>query len=170
MIPLGTGYTNMKNLIGLIEAICDTYDRNDLSPLSDGTTFCNVGVWSVASYMGCKDLVDKTADQMMEIFSTSSSWSEVPMEKAQDMANDGSLIIAGLDSKSLGQSHGHVTVVRPGVPCYSGKWGKVPRILNIGAENYIARAKRGPAVGMAVGVNEAFVPLPKFYVWRPSLG
>jgi hypothetical protein len=159
----------MRNQLTLIEAVLDTYDRPDLTPRPDGTTFCNVAVAAVASAMGCGDLNGKTADQMVSFLDSSTDWSDVPMEKAQDMANQGSLLVAGLDSKALNQAHGHVAVIRPGKVCYSGKWGATPRVLNIGAENFIARAKRGVMTNLAVGLNEAFAPPPKIWVWRPSL-
>lgn len=159
----------MRNLIGLIDAICDVYDNPDLQPKGD-VTFCNIAVSVVAEAMGCKDLTGKMADDIMKFVESSPDWSDIPMEKAQDIANQGSLIIAGLTGAELDQAHGHVVIVRPGLPVYSGKWiSKVPRVLNIGAENFLARAKRGPLQGLPAGVNEAFLPLPKFYVWRQSL-
>jgi hypothetical protein len=159
----------MKNLIALFDAICDVYDRPDLLPKSDGTTFCNIAVDAIAQVMGFKGFELKTADEIIGIMSSDPNWSIVAFEKAQDMANQGSLLVAGLTGQELGQSHGHVCVIRPGIPCFSGKWQATPRIVNIGAENFIARAKRGPLIGMAAGLNEAFVPMPKIWVWRPSL-
>lgn len=159
----------MKDLISLIDSICDTYDRPDLAPKTDGTTFCNVAVSAVATAMGCGQLAGKTADQMIAFLTTSPDWSEIPFEKAQDMANQGSLLIAGLDSKALKQGHGHVVVIRPGKPTYSGKWGPTPRCLNVGAENFLARAKRGPLTNQPCGINQAFVDKPKFWAWRPTL-
>lgn len=164
-----TGYKTMKNLIGLFDAICETYDDPQLVPKSDGTTFCNYAVSNIASAMGCQDLKDKTANGIIAFINTSPDWSLVAFNQAQDMANQGSLLIAGLESKDLNQSHGHVVVIRPGKPCYSGKWGPTPRCLNIGAENFIARAKKGPLTGMSCGLNEAFVEVPKIFVWRLSL-
>lgn len=168
-VSLGTGYRNMRNLFTLIEAVLDTYDRPDLRPKPDGTTFCNVAVATVAAAMGCTQLEGKNADQIVAFLDTDPDWSDVPMEKAQDMANQGSLLIAGLDSKALSQTHGHVVVIRPGKICYSGKWGATPRVLNIGAENFIARGQRGVMSNLAAGLNEAFEPVPKIWVWRPSL-
>lgn len=164
-----TGYTKpMKDLITLIDAICDTYDRADLLP-HDGVTYCNVGVSAVATAMGCKDFAAKTADEIIEFMEKSPDWSEVPFDKSQDMANEGSLLIAGLKSTQLSQAHGHVCVIRPGKPCYSGKWGLTPRCLNIGAENFLARGKRGVLTNAPAGLNQAFESLPKIHIWRPSL-
>lgn len=159
----------MKDPIALIEAILDVYDRHDLQPLADGTTFCNVAVDSIAKAMGYTQLGSKTADQIVAFLEVSDDWSEIPMEKVQDMANQGSLLIAGLDSVALNQAHGHVCVIRPGKFVYSGKWQATPRCVNIGAENFIARAKRGPLTNQQAGLNEAFQPLPKIWVLRSTL-
>lgn len=163
-----TGYTRMRDVIALIDAICDVYDRQDFKP-TDGVTYCNLAVRSVAEAMGCKELSNKTADQIIDFISKSDEWSEVPFEKAQDMANTGSLLIAGLTGKELDAGHGHIVVIRPGKPCQSGKWGSTPRCLNIGKSNFLARASSGPLTMMPVGLNNAFVPLPKIWLWRPSL-
>lgn len=169
-IPLGTGYTNMRDLIGLFDAVCDVYDRQDLAPKPDGTTFCNFAVDAVAQAMGYKYLAGKTADEIVAFLGSSTDWSEVPFEKAQDMANQGSLLIAGASGEELGQAHGHVCVIRPGKPVYSGHYGgSAPRCLNIGAENFLARAKRGALTNQPCGLNEAFIPLPKIWAWRATL-
>jgi hypothetical protein len=164
-----TGYTNMRDVITLIDAICDVYDTQAFIPHADGTTFCNLAVAAVAGAMGCNDLNNQTADQIVDTLRKSPDWGEVPFEKVQDMANQGSLLIAGLEAKDLNQAHGHVVVIRPGKFCYSGKWGKTPRCLNIGAENFLGRAKRGPLTNQPAGLNEAFVEMPKIWVWKRSL-
>lgn len=161
----------MRDLLGLIDAICDAYDNQAFIPLADGTTFCNQGVTYVAEAMGYKGFTDKNADEIVELLSSSDDWSLVPMEKAQELANQGSFLISGLDSKTLGQSHGHVVVIRPGKTVYSGKWATnlCPRVLNIGSENFISRAKKGPLTNQPCGLNESFQPLPKIWAWRPTL-
>lgn len=159
----------MKDPIVLIDAILDAYDRLDFRPNPDGTTHCNQAVNAVAQAYGYKAIEGMTADQIVAFLTSNSDWSEVPMEKAQDMANAGSLLIAGLDSKGLGQSHGHVVIIRPGKASFSGKWGSVPRVLNIGAHNFIARAPNGPLTNQPCGLNEAFVPPPKIWVLRETL-
>ena len=159
----------MKDPIALIDAILNAYDNQAFIPLEDGTTFCNLAVDAVCQGLGYKDLAGKTADQIVSFLATSSDWSLVQMERAQEMANEGSLLIAGLDSVALEQSHGHVCIIRPGMAIYSGKWGLVPRVLNIGAENFIARARKGPLTNQPAGLNESFVPLPKIWVLRSTL-
>lgn len=163
-----TGFKSMKNLIGLIDIICDTYDRADLQP-KDGITFCNVAADAIATAMGCKDFTGKNADQIFEFVNTSSQWDEIQMADAQWIVNEGSLVFAVATSEMLGQSHGHICVVRPGLEKNSGKWGQCPAIMNVGAENFLARAKKGPLTGMPCGINEAFVPEPHFFVWKNSL-
>lgn len=158
----------MRDLITLIDVICEAYDRVDLQP-RDGLTFCNQAVAMVADVMGCKDLDFKTADEIVLFITNNPDWQLVQMENIQDMANKGSLCIAGLDSIALKQAHGHVVVIRPGKLVYSGKWGPTPRCLQIGAEMFLARAKKGPLTAMSCGVNEAFQDKPHFWVWRPSL-
>ena len=159
----------MRDLTTLIDAICDAYDNQAFTPTPQGVTFCNMAVASIAEAIGCHDLTGKTADEMVAYLESSSQWSLVPLEKSQEMANNGSLLIAALDSAELGQSHGHVVVIRPGKQVYSGKWGLCPRVLNIGSQNFIARAKTGPLTNQPCGLNESFVPLPKIWGWRLSL-
>ncbi len=159
----------MKNLIGLIDAICDVYDRLDLVPLANGTTFCNVGVSAVLEAMGSDEFKGKTADEIMQYVPLNANWVKSSIDQVQDLANQGTYVLCGLESSKLGESHGHVTVIRPGNPVFSGKWGKVPRCLNIGSENFIARARRGPLMGSPCGINESFVPMPDFYAWSLSL-
>lgn len=160
---------HVKDPIALIDAILDVYDRRDLQPLPDGTTFCNLAVDAIAKAMGYSQLGSKTADQIVAFLEQSDEWSDVPMPKAQEMANQGSLLIAGLASTALQQAHGHVCVIRPGKIVFSGKWGATPRCLNIGAENFIARARRGPLTNQPAGLNEAFQPPPKIFVLRSTL-
>jgi hypothetical protein len=169
--PLESGYTNMKDIVTLIDAICDCYDNKALLPTPQGTTWCNEAVGMICEAMGCHELSGKMADEMVELLKSSADWSLVPLEKAQEMANHGSLLVAALSSSELGQTHGHVCVIRPGKPVYSGKWNTnlCPRVLNIGAENFLACAKHGPLTNQPCGLNEAFVELPKIWAWRPSL-
>lgn len=159
----------MKNLPALIEAILDTYDDVSLFPKPNGITFCNIAVYGIAHDMGCNQLDGKNADDIVAFISSDHDWQQVPMEQAQGLANAGSLLIAGLSSSELGQTHGHVVVIRPGIESYSGKWGKVPQVLNIGSTNFIARGKTGPLTNSIVGINESFIPKPRIFAWKPSL-
>lgn len=158
----------MKNLIGLFDAIVDTYDRQEFLP-SENVSHCNQAVEAVCNAMGCSDLDNKTADEILTYLLASTNWASVTMLRAQELANQGSLVVAGLNSEALKQAHGHVVIIRPGLLCESGKWGPSARCLNMGAEVFLGRAKRGPLTGMPAGVNEAFLPMPLFYVWNASL-
>lgn len=165
----GTGYSQVRNVLTLIDAICDAYDNPAFMPLPDGTTYCNWAVQAICATMGYKNFVGLTADQIVAKMASDPDWSPVPFENAQNLANQGSLVVAGLDGPSMNQAHGHVVIIRPGRTCFSGKWQQTPRCLNIGGENFLARAKRGPLKGLACGLNEAFQEMPKIYVWRESL-
>lgn len=158
----------MKNLIGLFDAVCEAYDNLSFQP-KDGVTHCNEAVAYIADAMGCKDLHHKTADEILTHITENADWSIVDFVKAQEMANQGSLLVAGLPSIELKQSHGHTVILRPGKACFSGKWGVTPRCLNVGSEMFLAKAKKGPLIGMSCGLNEAFGPMPRIFVWRPSL-
>lgn len=168
----------MRNLPGLIDAICDAYDNPNFVPkVIDGqqVTYCNYAANSIAQAMGCLDFWDPhsqeplNADAIFAFLKGSPEWTEADMSKCQDLANQGSLVFAAANSLMLGQAHGHICVVRPGLPKDSGKFGSCPSVLNIGGENFIGRAKKGPLTGMACGVNEAFIEKPIFFVWRQSL-
>lgn len=160
----------MRNLIGLFDAVCDVYDRTDFKPNPDGSTHCNQAVQAIASaafaYNGFRDM---NADQMADLLSSDTDWLPIGMDGAQNYANGGSLVVAVMRSTELGQGHGHIVVVRPGLAVDSGKWGMNPRCVNIGAHDFISRAPTGPIMGMPCGVNEAFIPKPHFYVLRSSL-
>lgn len=159
----------MKDPIALIDAILDVYDRLDFHPNPDGSTHCNQAVNAVCQALGYQKLAGLTADQIVAFLTASDEWSLTSLDKSQNLANEGSLLIAGLDSKALSQDHGHVVVIRPGKPVFSGKWGPSPRVLNIGAHDFIARAPNGPLTNQPCGLNEAFVPLPKIWVLRTTL-
>lgn len=164
-----TGYNQVRDVLTLIDAVCDVYDRNDFKPNPDGSTYCNQAVNAIAQTMGCKDFDGKNANEIVLFISTNPDWSPVLFENAQDLANQGSLLVAGLSGPDLNDPHGHVVVIRPGRVCQSGKWGPTPRCVNIGKADFIARAQSGPLIMMPVGLNDAFIPKPIIYVWRPSL-
>ena len=159
----------MRNLPGLIDALCDVYDDPTMTP-AGGATFCNFAVQRIAKAMGCNDLAGMTADEMAVFMANSPDWEERSIGDVQALANQGSLIFAVATSQALDKSHGHICTIRPGNAILSGKWGMTPRCVNIGEENFIGRAKRGLLQGLPCGVNEAFQPMPLFYAWKPSLG
>lgn len=155
-----TGYRNMKDPVLLIEACCRVYDDQKLWPKGD-ETFCNFAVQDVAHYFDCKDLDDKTAEEICIFLSISPRWQELAIGDVQIKANVGSLVIAAATSQILGQGHGHVCVIRPGKMQDSAHWKcPAPAAMNLG---------RAGTCSISRTVNFAFVPMPKFYVWKESL-
>src|SRR5436190_1357482 len=178
-----------RNNIKLIDAICVAYDNEHYAPvIKDGkleTSYCNLACNEVAQKMGCNDLFNpiertpKTADEIADFMAANpNDWQELrcaglkPPEQEiafraiQAWANIGYLLFAVLKSTELGTSHGHIAVIRPGELKSSGKWGLVPSVMNIGKECFIGRSKQVSMRGLPVGVNEAFIPVPHFYVWK----
>lgn len=172
---LPTGYTNMRNVGKLVQAILRAYERPEYRPKKDAsgnivTTYCNFAVRDISGAMGCHDLENKTADQMYEFLKDSKSWKEIPMNDAQLAANRGTLVVAALPSSEMDARHGHVCVVRPGEEVHSSKFGgPVPAIMNIGGQNFILRYTTRDGTSIEAGMNGAFRTLPKFFAWIDSL-
>lgn len=145
----------MKNREGLIDACCQARENADLRP-DDETSYCNVAVAFIASKMSCSELMGLMANDMCDYFTARpDNWTPTPIEKAQELANAGSLVIAC----QKGDPHGHVVVCMPGLQKTSGKWNcQVPSVINVGREVFIGK-----------GLSFAFRELPLLYVWRPSL-
>lgn len=177
-----------NNLIRLIDAICVAWDNPSYYPeFENGVlkkTWCNYFVAEVAKEVGCNDFFDPVtqhpmmADDIIRVMDGSDSWQEIrvagldpgqmaiALKAVQMWANQGYFTIAAASSASLGSAHAHVCVVRPGQMKTSGKWGAVPSVANCGKEQFIGRAKSGPMKGEPVGVNEAFIQMPKFFSWK----
>ncbi len=195
-VPLEwTGYTKenrmlstTNNLIRLIDAICVSWDNPAYYPVLENgvvkTTYCNYFINDVARRVGCDDFLDPItndplmADDILRVMEGSDEWQElrvaglppdamaISLQSVQMWANQGYFTIAGQTGAVLGSGHGHVCVVRPGNMATSGKWGRVPVVANVGKELFIGRAKSGPMKGEPVGVNEAFIQMPRFFSWK----
>jgi hypothetical protein len=190
-----TGYTKevkmpspINNLIRLIDAICVSWDNPAYYPeLENGvvrTTYCNFFVNDVAKHVGCNDFFDPItndplmADDIVRLMEALDTWQEIRvaglppdhmqigLQSVQMWANQGYLTIAGQSGVALGSGHGHVCVIRPGILATSGKWGRVPVVANVGREMFIGRGKSGPMRGEIVGINEAFIQMPRFFSWK----
>jgi hypothetical protein len=148
-----TGWTNMKDWLKLLDSIHLAYNHPEYTP-KDGVTHCNQFVNEVCESLGYKSLDGKLANDICDILANDPTWSEITMDKCQDLANGGSLIIAGIKESG----HGHVNVICPGKKKTSGRWGEVPTCANVGKENFIGK-----------GINWAFSDMPKFWVWRQTL-
>lgn len=164
----------MKSLPKLITGILQAYENPDFRPIIvDGKvtqTFCNKAVQHIANTMGCQDLDHFDADEMCQFFLQFKGWQEVKMRDCQNLANQGTLIVAALPSQALNQPHGHVCVIRPGEQVWSEHWkSMVPAVMNIGGHNFILRFSTGPGEAIEAGVNGAFQIIPHFYAWEASL-
>lgn len=182
----------VNNLIRLIDAICVAWDNQNYYPEFENgvlvSTHCNQFVCEVAHGVGCEDffhpithqpmIADDIIQKMTEFSKPNGPWTEIkvagydPQSMANQLrsiqiwANQGFLTIAGATASDLKSAHGHVCIVRPGNLKSSGKWGDVPVVANVGKEMFIGRAKSGPMKGEPVGVNEAFIQLPRFWSWK----
>ena len=143
----------VRDLLTLLDAIHFPLCRPEYQPY-DGKTFCNAFVAEVCEIYGYKGLNGLLANEIIDLVSQSPNWSEVPLDKCQDLANAGSLIILGLK----GDVHGHVDIVCPGRPKSSGRFGTVATVANVGKENWIGK-----------GWNWAFSDAPKAWAWRSTL-
>lgn len=179
---------NANNLIRLIDAICVAWDNPAYYPeFENGVlkkTHCNQFACEVAHSVGCEDFFDPItkspmmADEIIRFVSGSDNWQEIrvaglapdqmaiALRAVQMWANQGYLTIASATSATMGASHGHLCIVRPGVMKESGKWGQIPVVANIGKENFIGRAKSGVMKDQPVGLNEAFIQMPRFFSWK----
>lgn len=149
-----TGYhKNMKDKLLLIDSIHLPLCRPEYVP-TEGVTHCNQYVAEVCSLYGFRGLGGLFANEIIEVLDKHDQWNRVPMERAQDMANDGTLIVAGYQ----GNPHGHVNIICPGSEKTSGRWGKVPSVANVGKEIFIGK-----------GINWAFSTFPNLWAWRPTI-
>ena len=138
-------------------------------PKADGETFCNLATQDVLRRMGY-DLFDVlnvggdkpfTADEMYFYISTHPEWLIKPMVDAQGLVNEGVILVAILPAVKLGQEHGHVNTLSPGVGGFSGHWDMSdPVCMNLGRAGTCFRSK---------GLSFAFVPIPEIYALVATL-
>ena len=94
--------------VELLKAACDSaYDKNPES--------CSHAVWDVIKGRVNSQEPYRQANELIDYLSA--NWKKITLDEADELANKGSVVIAGLK----GTNHGHVVVVYPG-----------PRILNGG--------------------------------------
>lgn len=165
----------MKNLPLLIEAISQARDNPAFEPRHDNAgnliTYCNEAVKSVLHFFGCKELDGLMASQMVEYMSSRPvTWKPIDIANAQFGANQGSVLIAGLAGKDLGAAHGHVCIIRPGLPKWSPSWNmSAPSCLNIGQQNFSGLYRLKNGVRIPAHLACAFPKPPQIYGWVPSL-
>ncbi len=171
---LPTGYTTMRNLPKLVQAILRAYERPEYKPtIVDGkitVTHCSEAARDIAGYMGCHDFAAKNADAQYGFMKDSKEWREIEMKDAQFLANEGTLIFAALPSNQLMAAHGHICVVRPGEEIWSSHWNKkVPSVMNVGGQNFVLWFRTSDGTQIEAGLNGAFRTEPKFFAWVPTI-
>lgn len=127
----------MTNIEKVLDALCEAYDNPKFKAEPDGKTHCDATVDYVLQKFGC-DLFkadEIMADDIVRTMRNSQKFQRLPgSQAAQEWANKGTLVIAGLTSKDMGVSHGHVAFVRPGVMEFSTTWKKnAPKAMSNGS-------------------------------------
>jgi hypothetical protein len=148
------------SVANLMDAILEAWTRCLLPPYGDGTysafidnqTDCNRFVNEVAIALGYMKFAGLRASQITALMRK--EWVEIDGAKAQELANQGNLVVAGWINPDPNQS-GHVCIVRPGNTVVSGKWGpNVPMVANVSRPEF-CRIDRG--------ANYAFKEIPQYF-------
>lgn len=100
-------------------------------------TFCNFSARLAAQAMLCDEFNDPDllADDMVSIIrlNASGKWHITTGQEAANQSIAGKLAYACQDSKTMMESHGHITLISPEAMRYSGSFEKdVPVVANIG--------------------------------------
>jgi hypothetical protein len=139
---------------------------------------CNVGVSTAFEVKtGVKDLKNKTANEIVDLISSSDDWSEVGMDEVQDLANKGEVVVAGTkgeikkdkngdpikdDNGNDVLSSGHVAMAVPGQE-QSSSWGNdVPMVMDTG------RNKRTSSQKLSLSWTKSDKDKIKFYKYIGS--
>jgi hypothetical protein len=101
---------------------------------------CNQSVAEVARGYGRNDLDNMNANQQVDYMQQ--NWRTVDATTAQEMANRGDLVVAGLP----GQGHGHVAVVTPGSGAVAPDGNFYPQVTG-GALNPVAYSEGDRTAG-----------------------
>jgi hypothetical protein len=127
----------------LIRAQDQARNNPDLQREPAGTTHCNQATLNVVEAVGAPagPLTDTRgallANEQAHNLANSSEYTEVTPDRAQQLANDGGLVIAAYDNP---QGHGHVATVRPENVSGDDPVGRSGPLLNdIGANDRIDR-------------------------------
>ena len=131
---------------------------------------CNIGVYSVFERLtGNTSLTGKTANAIVDHFADSPDWEEIPMDQAQQLANEGNIVMVGWKNPlaSPRNTHsGHVAVVVPGEMGQSGedRWNcQVPMTFDVGAG--VRQSKNM----LTKGLGKDKKATTKFYRYNPSV-
>jgi hypothetical protein len=153
-LACSTDCLDMKDGLKLLDAIHAAYSHPEYLP-KDGVTHCNQFVTEVCETLGFKDFTGLMANDICLAIAKHPQWSEEKsLERCQDLANGGTLVIATYQE----DPHGHVNIICPGKIKTSGRWGLVPSCANVGKVNFIGK-----------GINWAFSSMPRLWIWRQTL-
>lgn len=108
------------------------------NPDGSWTTHCNEFINYILNGMGYLKMDGMMANQMVLFMSSPmNGWVSVADDVAQQHANDGVIVIAGVSN--LG-GHGHVNLILPGVLEQSGEYKKrVPKCVNVGKDVFFGK-------------------------------
>ena len=114
-------------------------------------TFCNMALDVLCKEVwGFKGFTGMLANQIVDRMKNAPDFAEVGPDAAQNLANDGRMVIAGFKN----DPHGHVSAIYPGTCVYSGKWRcNAPMSVNVGKRNGL------------MGTNYAYQTPPIYWVW-----
>lgn len=125
---------------------------------------CNRGVNNAFTELtGSTELANKNANDMVSTLETSANFEPVTsLEKAQEIANDGGIVIAGKKEET---GSGHVVLVVPGEIVNSSFWkGKVPVVMDTGW------GKRDKKIAISYSWVASDKSGVKFYHYNPQNG
>ena len=122
------------------EAVVQAKYQPKMDPVTGAiTTFCNVFVAACARSVGCEELNEFTANQMVCQMEEVKTWVEVSAYAAASAAENGYLVVAGIKTGDL-TKHGHVCIVVPGGTAWSKNFNQdMPFVANVGKTNFHKR-------------------------------
>ena len=151
------------------EFLLEQVKSTELQPKKDTegkviTSYCNYMARRVAEFFGCENFSDPDllADDMVHAMIISGDWTFTTFgEIAAKWAQIGGLAFAAMTSDELGEEHGHIAPVFPGIPELSPSLGiPVPQLANVGAKNGVMLASEAfPGAKWPLG----------YYLWKLSI-
>jgi hypothetical protein len=154
----------MKNALVLTSAQDKAWASGLYQPKEvdgESVTYCNIAVQAILNDLGYHVLDNLTAGSMVLRMREHPDWLLKRMSDAQELVNEGSVVIAGLLAAELTQSHAHVCMLTPGKMDFSGKWDcKTPVAINFGRKGTCFRSK---------GLSWAFQIKPDLFALKDSL-
>lgn len=132
----------MKDLIKVIEALCEAYDNPKFKAEPNGKTHCDATADYVLQKFNVPDFKEDRimANDIVRAMRTSPKFIKLSgSSQAQELANQGVLVLAGAE----GIKHGHIAFVMPGRLSYSASWNKfAPKGMSNGTKEATFIGKR----------------------------